>query len=80
MERFLNGEIHAHELPWDLWRVWADGFHAGCERVKARAERANREADYWYYVANNPEKVHAEHARTLKAFDVAQARMKSGGA
>ncbi|WP_301114293.1 hypothetical protein [Microbacterium sp.] len=72
--RFLSGDLQPHELPWDLWRVWADGFHAGCARVTPRVERANREADHWYYVANNPAEVRAEHERTLKAFDVMQAR------
>jgi hypothetical protein len=71
---FLAGKCHAHELPWELWLLWSDGFHAGQNRAQVRVDRANREADHWYYVANNPAAVRAEHERTLKAFDVAQAR------
>jgi hypothetical protein len=74
---FLAGNCHAHELPWDLWLLWSDGFHAGQNRAQARVDRANREADWWYYVAQNPAEVRAEHERTLKAFDVAQARKKA---
>ncbi len=72
--RFLAGEIEAVELPPLLNALWRDGWHCAQMRAQLRIDRANRDADYWYYVANNPEHVRAEHERTLKAFDVTQAR------
>ena len=71
---FLNGQIAAHQLPALAHDLWRDGFFCGQQRAQARIDRANREADYWYYVANNPAEVRAEHLRTLKHFDVVQAR------
>lgn len=75
---FLAGETQAHELPWDLWLLWADGFHAGAARVTAtKLAQAERDADWWYYVANNPAEVRAEHERRSRHFDVMQARKKA---
>jgi hypothetical protein len=48
VSRFLNGEIHAHEMSLDLWLIWSDGFRAGSEKAQAEVERANAAADYWY--------------------------------
>lgn len=61
-------------MPWKLWLIWSDGFHAGQNRAQVRIDRAERDADWWYYVANNPAEVRAEHERRLKHFDVMQAR------
>ena len=72
--RFLAGEIHAHQLPQPLRDLWADGFHAGCQQMQSRADRAEREADRWYYIANNPAEVRAQHARALAEFNAAQHR------
>lgn len=74
---FLGGEIQPHELPWEWWLIWSDGFRAGCDRMQPKLDRANRDADWWYYVANNPSEVRAEHERRLKHFDVMQARRKA---
>jgi hypothetical protein len=73
----LVGEISAHELPAPLHDLWRDGFTCGQLAAANRIDRAERAADHWYYVANNPAEVRAEHERTLKAFDVAQARKKA---
>jgi hypothetical protein len=74
---FLSGEISAHQLPAPLHDLWRDGYHVGQARAQIRVDRAERAADWWYYVAQNPAEVRAEHERTLKAFDVAQARKKA---
>lgn len=80
VDHLLNGEIQPHELEWDLWRVWADGFHAGVAKKLPELDRANGDADWWYYVANNPEEVRAEHARMLKhASVVAHRRTRAEG-
>lgn len=55
---FLEGKIHAHELPWDIWLVWSDGFRAGQERMQPRLDQANRDADYWYVASkHSPQKI-----------------------
>lgn len=73
-EQFISGELQPHELPWDLWLVWSYGFRSGCDRMQERVDRAEREADYWYYVANNSAEERARHEAQLKAFDVVAAR------
>ena len=80
VSRFLAGEIDSVALPPLLGALWRDGFFVGQQRAQVRVDRANREADYWYYVANNPAELRAEHERTLKHFDVVQARKKAGAA
>lgn len=47
-DALLNDEIHPHEMPWDLWRIWSDGFRAGQDRMQPRLDRANADADHWY--------------------------------
>lgn len=74
-EAFLSGRIDAHKMPLELYAIWSDGFRAGCTQRKV--DRANADADYWYYVANNPAEARAEHARALKHFDVVQARQRA---
>ena len=74
---FLAGKLYAHELPWPLRLLWSDGFRLGQLKAQVRIDRAERDADWWYYVAHNPSEVRAEHERRLKAFDVMQARKKA---
>jgi hypothetical protein len=50
---FLAGKTHPHELPWELWLIWSDGFRAGCDRMQARADEAEHGADYWYLRAHH---------------------------
>ncbi|GAA1959911.1 hypothetical protein [Microbacterium aquimaris] len=74
VRRFLAGEIESHQLPGALWHLWADGYRAGCTEMQTRVDRAEREADSWYYIANNPAEVRAQHARALAEFNAAQHR------
>jgi hypothetical protein len=71
---FLAGEMQAHELPWPLWLLWSDGFRSGCNRMQIKLDRANRDADVWYDLANNGDEARKRHAEMLKHFDVVQAR------
>lgn len=64
----------AHELRADLWDLWREGFRAGQEAAQRRIDRAEHDADHWYYVANNTAEVRAQHEATLRQFDVARAR------
>ena len=67
----LDGTLEPHELPAPLHDLWRDGFTQGAQTMQARVQRAEREADRWYYIANNPAEVRAQHAAALRTFDVA---------
>jgi hypothetical protein len=71
---FLAGKLHAHELPWQLWLLWSDGFHAGQNRAQVRIDRAERAADIYYDLAFNGDEARKRHAEMLKHFDVVHAR------
>jgi hypothetical protein len=70
----LAGKIQPHELPWELWLLWADGFHAGQNRAQVRTDRAERAADVYYDLWVNGDEARKRHAELLKHFDVVQAR------
>ncbi|WP_127475054.1 hypothetical protein [Microbacterium sulfonylureivorans] len=70
----LNGDLQPHQLPWPWPLVWNDGFRQGQVRMQSTVDRLEREADHWYFVANNPAEVVAERDRWLKHFSVVQAR------
>lgn len=66
----LAGRAQPHELPGLLHALWRDGFHAGQAAARRKIDAANRDADYWYFVANNPREASAERDRMLREFQV----------
>ncbi len=70
----LDGRAAPHDLPALLHDLWRDGFHAGRAAAHRRIDAATREADYWYFVANNPREARAERERMLREFQVATNR------
>lgn len=74
VDRFLRGEVPAHELPWLAWLVWSDGFRAGCARMEARVAQAEADRDRYYYELNNSEEAKARHRAMLKDHAAAQVR------
>jgi hypothetical protein len=78
VDAFLNGEIHAHELPWLAWRIWSDGFRAGCERMQAKVDRVNRDADIYYDLAFNGDEARKRHEATVRHYEMVQARKRAG--
>ena len=67
----LDGAIEPHELPGPLHDLWRDGWTQGAQSMQPRVTAAQREADRWYYIANNPTEARAQHAAALRTFDVA---------
>ena len=74
----LGGRRAPHELPPPFHDLWRDGFHAGAARVQGRVAREAAAADYWYFVANNPDDVRRESQARLAAFNMAMARTDAG--
>lgn len=75
----LNGERAPHELPPAAHDLWRDGFHAGAAAVRARLARAEADADYWYFEANNPDEARARRAELASglSIDAAGARQET---
>ncbi len=74
VDRFLNGEIPAHDLPWPLPLIYSQGFRDGCARRQPAIERAEADADRFYYELYNGDEAKARHRELLKSHDVMQAR------
>jgi hypothetical protein len=62
-------------------QVFKQGFYLGreCGRADAQAlvDVAQMEADYWYYVANNPGAVEAERRQHVSYLELAEARAET---
>ena len=67
-------EAEPHDLPLDLWLIWADGFHHGVDRMMPAIAQAEADRDRYYYLLHNTAEVQARHRDMLKGFDVALAR------
>lgn len=63
-----------HELDDDLHDLWRDGFHEGAAAMQPRIDRAESDADRYYYLAFNADEERRRHRETLRAFDIMQAR------
>lgn len=59
-------------------REWSRGFNAAWDYLAPMLDRAERAADHWHFVANNPAEAQAARETNLKAFDIVLARKQMG--
>lgn len=80
VEDVICGRRDPSELTPGLWDLWAHGFHAGAGRVRSTAlARAEFDADYWYFEANNPDaaRERRKEATSTVHLDVEKARRET---